>query len=877
MTTATLRAAFLAVLALVVGTHPARADSPVQPFLEAHCYGCHSGAARKGNLDLAALSTDLADPATFARWVKIHDRIRSGEMPPKSVKDRPDPKAAADAVAALAADLVKAERGRNGTGGRATFRRLTRTELEYTLQDLFDLPGLPLKDDLPADGSVAGFDKVGEALDVSHVQVARYMETAGRVLDRAVATRPDAPTVYRRRLYPADQYPFFVGLSGGDCVLLKDGKRDPALPLFENGMPADKVHYYIESVLRPSKGTVGVFRHTDDSFNPGFWQFSPVLPGRYKLRLSLWSFWWDRGQVLPSQRTQVVGIRTPRGLVGCFDAPSLTPRVHEFETWLEPNDVLLFNTDSLENVHVYHQKGRAKEYQGPGIAVDWLDVEGPIYDAWPPAAHRQVFGDLPLRQVRKGEPAPPRHPPFRERRRDSTYPGNLQEHGRVEGVWTVAAAEPLADAKKLLRPFLGRAFRRPATDEQVARYLTIVEARLQAGDGFEDALRLACTAALCAPEFLFRVEKPGKLDDYAVATRLSYFLWDSAPDGVLTDLAARGELGKGGDVLRQQVRRLLQDPRSDRFVADFLGQWLALNDIAATTPDHQLYPEFKPYLQDCMVGETRAFFRQLLDHNLGIANLVDSDFAMLNAELGRLYDIAEAPAGHGFGRVALEPGSHRGGLLTQAAVLKVTANGTTTSPVKRGAWVMDRLLGKPPEPPPPGVVGIDPDLRGTTTIREQLDRHRDNATCAACHRSLDPPGFALEGYDVIGRWRDRYRSKEKGDPVKARVGEGHYGVSYRLGPPVDPSGATADGARFKDIEEFKKLLLLDERGLARNYLRRLTVYATGRDVGFADRAAVEAILDRCAAVTPIDRTNFGAYRMRSLLEELVTSELFLTK
>jgi hypothetical protein len=877
-----------ALLGLTVGSTarlpvpkpPAADDTSLAAFLDTHCVRCHDAGTKKGRLDLTALPRDFADPKVWARWVKVHDRIESGEMPPKSVKARPEPAETGPVVRSLAAGLTKAEQARDAADGRATFRRLTRTEYEYTIQDLFGFPGMPLKDDLPEDGTAAGFNKVGEALDVSHVQIARYMDAAKLALDRAIATRPDAPTPYRRRIYPADQYPFAViGLMGGDCVLLKDKKRDPSYPLLEQQLPAEKLHYYIETVFRPNKSAVGVFRHTDDSFNPGFWQFSPILPGRYKLRLSVWSFWWDRGEVQPSRRTQVVGLRTTRGLVGCFDAPSLDSKVHEFETWLEPNDVLLVNNDSLENVHVYSQKGRAKEYQGPGIAIDWLDVEGPVHDTWPPANHARLFGDAPLSLVTKpmpgGGPAlpvPPRNPPP-ARRRDSTYPSNVHEHGRVEGVWTVTSG----DAKKLLRQFLSRAFRRPATEAQVARYAGIVEERVRAGDGFEEAMRTAYTVALCSPEFLFHVEKPGKLDDWAVANRLSYFLWNSMPDDELVDAARRLDLTRGGEWLRYQVRRMLADPRSNRFVEDFLAQWLSLNEIAATTPDQQLYPDFKPYVQDCMVGETHAFFRQLIDHNLGIANLVDSDFVMLNAELGRLYGIAEAPAGHGFWRVALPPGSHRGGLLTQASILKVTANGTLTSPVKRGAWIMDRLVGKPPDPPPPNLTAIDPDLRGTTTIREQLDRHRNDAACAACHRTIDPPGFALESYDVIGRWRHRYRSKEKGDPTKVTVGEGHYPVSYRLGPPVDSSGQTADGVPFQDIEEFKKLLLRDERQLARNFLRKLAVYATGREVRFADRKAIEAILDRCGDVTKTELTNFGAYRVRSLIEELVVSELFRNK
>jgi hypothetical protein len=866
----------------VVASRAHAADvKPLRSFVEARCVKCHDGETKKGGLDLASLPTDFADAKAFARWVKVHDRVHAGEMPPKKA-EQPDAKESAAVLEALASELTKADLARNGAEGRATFRRLTRTEYEYILQDLFGLAGMPLKDELPPDGSAAGFNKVSEALDISHVQIARYMDAAKLVLDRAIATRPDPPKPFKMRYYPADTHGFLTGLTSGDCVLLKDKKHDPALPLLDHQIPSDKIHYYIDTVFRPNKSAVGVFRHQDADFEPGFWKFSPMLPGRYKCRLSVWSFWWDKGEVLPSKKTQVAGIRTQRGVIGFYDAPSLESKVHEFEVWLEPNDVILFNTASMELVHVYHQKGRSKEYQGPGIAVDWLDIEGPVYEHWPTASHVRLFGELPLAKFVKptdapGPTAPARPAPATQRRRDSTYPSGLHEHGRVDGIYTVVAADPGTDAKQLLQPFLSRAFRRPVTDTQLHRYLSIVDDRLKSGDCFENAMRTAYTVALCAPEFLFRVEHPGKLDDWAIANRLSLFLWSSLPDDELLDLARRGELKRGGDVVRNQVRRMLKEPRAERFIEDFLAQWLALNEIAATTPDKQLYPEFIPYMQDCMVGETQAYFRHLLNHNLGIAHVVDADFAMLNAELGKLYGIAEAPAGHGFWRVALPPGSHRGGLLTQAAVLKVTANGTLTSPVKRGVWIMDRLLGKPPEPPPPNVGEVDPDLRGATTIRQQLDLHRNHASCASCHRSIDPPGFALESYDVIGRWRERYRSKEKGDPVKARVGEGHYGVSYRLGLPVDCTGETADGIPFKDIEEFKKLLLQDEQQLARNYLRRLAVYATGREVGFADRKAVEAILDKCGNVSKTERTNFGAYRMRSLIEELVASELFLAK
>ncbi len=276
-------------------------------------------------------------------------------------------------------------------------------------------------------------------------------------------------------------------------------------------------------------------------------------------------------------------------------------------------------------------------------------------------------------------------------------------------------------------------------------------------------MRTAYRTAMCSPDFLYHVEPAGSLDDHALACRLSYFLWRSVPDDELTRLADRGRLHDAG-VLSAQAERLLKAPRSQRFVDDFLGQWLKLRQIAANDPDRKLYPEFSPYLQDSFVAESRAYFRELIDRDLGASYLVKSDFAMLNEKLAVHYGIPGV-SGSRIRRVALPAGSPRGPFLTQGAILKVTANGTTTSPVPRGAFVMDRLLGRPPEPPPPNIPAIEPDVRGASTIREQLDRHRQSASCASCHARIDPPGFALEVFDVIGGGRTRYRSIGQGDPA----------------------------------------------------------------------------------------------------------------
>jgi hypothetical protein len=414
---------------------------------------------------------------------------------------------------------------------------------------------------------------------------------------------------------------------------------------------------------------------------------------------------------------------------------------------------------------------------------------------------------------------------------------------------------------------LPQVFRRPVTDAEIETHMALVREELGKGSRFDEALRAAYGLALCSPHFLFRSERPGPLDDHALASRLSYGFWATAPDEELTALAAAGKL-RDPAALVAQTRRLIDDPRrGKRFAVNLLDNWLKLRDIDFTQPDTKLYPEFEEYLQRSMLAESRAFFHELLAGNLPAGSIIDSDFAMLNERLAEHYGIPGVK-GPQIRRVELPPGSHRGGFLTQGAVLKVSANGTTTSPVIRGAYVLERFLGIEPELPPKDVPAVEPDIRGTTTIREQLARHRDQAACAACHARLDPPGFALETYDVTGRWRTHYRAlpPEAADTVVNIPGSD---VRYYVpGPVVDPSYALADGRQFADIDGFKKLVLTDKRQVARTVVAKFVAQLTGAEVEFADREVVEEILDR---------TREGGYGVRSLLEEVVQSRLFTHK
>ena len=769
--------------------------------------------------------------------------------------------------------LIQEETAHLRSEPKTGVRRLTRTEYENTMRDLFDMPGLALREDLPEDGSAHGFDTNSDALEISHVNMAKYMEVADRVLDIAIATQPVPPVRKTYRVSVAcESSTLGACILEGDGVMLRDKQPDPKYPPAGKHRHLDYVaHLSLGMHLETAPGTsVGVFRHEDDSFRPSFADYITIYPGLYRLRTAFWSFNWDKGKVLPSPKSQTArldvwhitgdgrGTGHPSSLLGYFEAPSLKEQEYEFVQWLNNADTFGFNfTDSQIGHQIRGGKDRLMGFTGPGLAVDHLEIDGPIHEQWPPVAHRRLYADLPFVEFKPEENQnvrPPRHREWTQRFGARNQPDPAPHTLKL---WTVKSDNPREDASRLLSTFLPRVFRRPVAPEVLQNYVDLVDERMKAGDCFETALRWSYLVALCSPDFLYHIEaaapqagnqggtQAALVDDYSLAARLSYFLWNTMPDHRLTELAANRTLHQL-DVLNEEVERLLKAPAAKRFREDFLGQWLKLRRIAANDPDPKLYGGFRVVLQDAMVAETRAYFQELLDKDLGAGYLVRSDFAMVNELLAAYYGMPEVN-GYQMRRVPVPAGSARGPFLTQAAILKITANGTTTSPVVRGAFVMDRLLGRPPDPPPPNIPAVEADLRGTTTIREQLDKHRNNVACASCHAKMDPPGFALESFDVIGGQRDRYRTITD------------------IKPMVDPSGALADGRPFRDILEFQALIAADSHQLLKNMAERFAVYSLGRGLLFSDRDAIAKI---------VTRTETRGGGLRSLIHELVQSPLF---
>lgn len=477
-----------------------------------------------------------------------------------------------------------------------------------------------------------------------------------------------------------------------------------------------------------------------------------------------------------------------------------------------------------------------------------IEIEGPDVGEWPGRGHKLLFGDLEARETGSGGGAK----------------GRFAKGGASKG--EIIPKDAAADAPRLLDAFLRVAFRRPVSMEKAAPYIKLARDELASGASFYDAMTTAHVAALCSPDFLFLKEPAGELDDFALASRLSYMLWNTAPDVELIAAAAKGLLSTPA-TLRAQTERLLKGASAARFTRSFTGQWLNLREIDFTMPDRQLYPEFNDALKDACVRETELFFDEVLRGNLSVSNFIDSNWTMLNEPLARLYGVGGVE-GMEFRKVALKPEHHRGGVMTHASVLKVSANGTTTSPVVRGVWVLERILGTPPTPPPPGVPGVEPDIRGAQTLRQQLDKHRTMESCNGCHRVIDPPGFALENYDVIGGWRESYRSLGKDFPRPKNVPANVKNVQWRVGPPVDASGVTPDGKPFKSLADYKMLLLAQPARFTRTLAEKLAVYGAGRGMGFSDRTE----LDRIA--TSIAEKGNG---FRDLVHEVVQSSIFNTK
>ena len=806
---------------VMVSFADAAVPPPVSGFMQTYCIDCHGPKKQKGDFRVDELKIS-ATAADAENWQLVLDNLHLGEMPPEKAK-QPKPTEVEPVTAWIQSELTRAATVIKGTRGAVVLRRLNRAEYKNTIADLFDVHG-DFTSGFPEDVLDHGFDNNGAALMLSAAQVQEYMKAAEFVLARAIAPAKQPETVSKTMtLHEGNRKGIELARKELDGRLANFDKLGPVeqkhtlqiqaaakdnptygyrFPVRENG------------VLRPPKPDDGPQLDaviTVQQYFSGEPQFGlPAGRGWYRVKAVAYALKND-GKPARLKFTVNEGYsgKLPKA-VSVFAFTDEQPREVEARYYLEPGDRVVFTMMDGAS-HSYNRT--MLDQPGPFIAIRSFSIEGPIYETWPPPGHRTLFGD-----IAPANPTPEK----------------------------VAA---------IVAHFAPKLFRRPVTPATVAKYRALFEKFTQTMTP-DEALRGTLATMMVSSRFLYREEPPDRLDAHAIASRMSFFLWRSTPDDALLAAAADGsllDLAKR----RAQAQRMIADARAERFLKDFTGQWLRVREVGVMRADATLYPEYDLELEVAMRGETEHFITEMFRRDLPLNQLIDSDWTMLNQRLAKHYGIPGV-LGPDFRRVSLDKTKTvRGGLLTQASIHAVTSNGSTTSPVARGVWVLEKFLGTPAPPPPPDVPPIEPDIRGATTIKEQLAKHRDTAACASCHRKIDPLGFALESFDVIGGWREKYRALSEPTP-KARA-------KLIDGQPVNPADEWAGVGRFSSFQEFRELVKKREDLVIQNLTHKLATFTLGRQPGFADRAPLQAI----AAKSRKEQSG-----MSTLVLDLVSSPVF---
>lgn len=763
-----------------------------------YCWNCHSESTETA-LNFEELGTDLNNPANFESWVKIFDKLKRGEMPPANA-DQPSDSVLSGTMKNLGRNLLSVNLKRYQSSGRVPARRLTKTEYRYTIQDLMYID-IDVTANIPDETDSGGFDTNGKSQRLSAVHMQGLMTSADEALEEALF----------RGLEESPYQKFKYDILNSPRLAYHDGKT-----FIDGG-----------GIYRRIDDGLVIFTDADFLLPSHAHHFDVKRAGRYKITIEASTFQSDVPLIL-----KVIN-KGPNGggrMLGVGDIGVDRKEPFTITAFLEPGDSF-YPTYAMEDNQQgggidFLMKYGDLDYQGKGIHIRSIHVEGPLDLNWPPPSTTRLLADVELK-------------PQKDDRGAVRY--TIQPNGPVK--------EQLAS---ILRSFCERAFRRPIQEEEVQAFVALASPMIEQGASLRDAMRVPIRAILSSPQFLMFDENPGKLDNYALANRLSFFLWRSMPDQELFDLADTGRLDRDG-ILRGQVDRMLADPKAMRFVKDFLGQWLMLNKINANTPDQRLYWEYDEVLADTLLRESQLFYQHIMSENLSASNFIESEFTFVNRRLAQHYQLPPVQ-GQYMRKVQLPGDSPRGGFLTQAAILKTTANGTSTSPVVRGNFVLTNFYGTPAPSPPPSVGSVEPDIRGKSTIREILAAHRDVLTCNTCHKKIDPPGFALESFDPIGQFRERYRIK--------------IGNEIRQELVVDASGETPRGISFSGIKEFKQLMMDDKDIILGNYIRKLIEFGTGSEIQFADREELAQI---------VARAKFNDYRVRDIMHDIVMSKIFREK
>ena len=822
----------------------------VEPVLKAACVECHGPDLQEGNIRIDTLNPDLLHGDDVAWWLEIMAVLGKGEMPPADSEELAD----ADrrkVMDWLASEIQVASVVRRAAQGHSSFRRMTRYEYRYAMQDLFGLPYDFARDLPPEAASADGFQNSSEMLHMTSTQFGYYRDLVHDAL-LAATVRGDRPAELNWGVSMQDASAKAWDELEQERAKLREQHKDDPEKLKQELEQHAKRHTGRIGPVHYKNPETGIVMRAQWRYNGATYAFlpqsklpeTPAVAGRVAIIPRGQKLIVELGDQIPETGNLRVRVRAARASADDNGIPSLqlefgwqasndsqasvrisehdlaidaAPDAPQFYQWEIPlrevyprNSVRkISKMGDLPSPSEYLKLVNSSVSQGD-IQIDYVEVTAPVYAQWPPESHRRVFID------------------------------------------SENTSDEAAYAREVLTNLMTRAWRRKVTDTEIDQKLALFTKIRPACDDFQQPMIEVLATVLSSPKFLYLVQanpEPSPTDTLSsdeLATRLSMFLWCSLPDAELRDLAASGKLNDR-EVLAGQVDRMLADPRARRFSEQFVRQWLGMQLLDFLQVDRKAYPQFNPALKDAMQEEPVAFFHELLASNQSVLDFLHADYTLANERLARHYGI-NSVQGNEFQRVSLTPENRRGGLLTQAGLLAMNSDGKASHPLKRGIWMLDRLLNDPPPPPPPAVPRIDladPEI-AKLTLKQRIENHRNQAACRSCHEKLDPWGIALENFDAVGSWRTEAEGK-----------------------PVDATSQLFNGQKLDGIDGLKRFLLSNRQDqFARALAHKLTTFALGRPLTFGDRASVDQI-------TADLRQNGDG--LATLVRLIATSDLFLSK
>ena len=833
-------------------------EKKIRPFLTQYCVGCHGPEKQKAKLRLDTLDADLLNGNEVDMWQEVLDLINVSEMPPEDAKLQPTAQDRQAAVALLAAEFRKALEARRSSGGRNVLRRLTAYEYNNTLRDLLYLD-LKFATDLPPEGlAKEGFKNNSTVLGTSALHIEYFERIARGALGRVLLAPKDKPPVYAVRIDPERAF----GKPGEPAANNNKRNRNRGngvsynLQPMVDGKPQQKGLFRMEfgELLPDGTGVVLAGNRPKDPVNTPFaddrkiggaqgdgrsgyqpefraeiYEIPHDAPVRVRIRAAAIP---GKGNTWPRLSFELGSFRG-NGVSDQKEAANVEISSSEMETYEfvvhGANFPFQSNKPSRPSYfRIFNDFRRGTSdltyAELPKLAIDWVEIESNHFPEWPTRQKRAILFDSS------------------NRKNESVY------------------------VREVLHRFMARAYRRPVAKHEVERKAVLFERLRPTQQSFEHSMVSTLTAVLCSSHFLLVAEpatqqlvegepvQKRKLNPYELASRLSYFLWSSMPDDRLFDLAEQGRL-EDPEVLTEQVRRMLKDPKAKGFSTHFTSQWLDLAGIRrlAVNPEYFVFQE---KTKDLFEEESIRFLHHVLEQNLSIDNFIHSDFVVLNHKLAKHYRIPGISGGFQVRPLGRE--HHRGGFLTQAGMLFGNSTGSETHPIRRGMWVLERMLDDPPPPPPPNVPDLEePEAQDEEglSLKERLVAHTNVQSCRDCHSKIDPWGVAFENYNALGQWR------EGGQDLNVKPA--HQKVL------VDPTTKLRDGTQFRQLDDLKHYILTKKKDqFRRAVVRKALAYALGRYLDFRDRPAVDSI---CNTLEKNDDS------FQTLLEQVVLSEPFLTK